>query len=409
MSKIVENDRNLLKDALAEYNAIKEEAIIVAKNRLAKSMPDVIEKFLKEELEKGLEMKEESMLNQEGGINAENGSQIDHMKNGDSGSKTIGESEEDDMELTEEDDMEDDEELTEYAIKEALAELEEGMYEEEEDVENLDEHDLELELDFNDKGLSIKGVSDGEDFDFEDMESDEEFEDEYELVDDESNDVDMEDEIEVDMEDESDDEDEMESEDDLDLDSLEDEEEDEIEDVKKEGLSHVISHQNARQVGSEGNLNYGKAERLRQESALKKDINKLIKENEELRSINLEFKDALKKYKTQLYEMAVFNANLSHVNNLFVEHTTTVNEKKEILNKFKSVATIEESKSVYNQFVSTLNESKKAKKTIEEMVQKPSVGGDSGSQKLNESLQSKEDDNIKAIKKMMKYIETRKK
>lgn len=402
MSKIVENDRNLLKDALAEYNAIKEEAIIVAKNRLAKSMPDVIEKFLKEELENGLKMKEESILNQEGGINAENGSQIDHMKTGDSGSKsTMGESEEmEDEDMDEEEDM--DGELTAEAIKEALAELEEGMYEEEEDMEHLDEHDLELELKFDDEGLHISGDAAGDEIDFED-----EFEVE---MDDESEEESDEDEIEIDMEDESDDEDEMESEDEDEFNPEDLEDEEEVE----EGLSHVISHQNARQVGSENNLNYGKAERLRpavrQESALKKDIDKLIKENNELRSINLEFKDALKKYKTQLYEMAVFNANLSHVNNLFVEHTTTVNEKKEILNKFKSVATIEESKSVYNQFVSTLNESKKAKKTIEEMVQKPSTGGDSGSQKLNESLQSnKEDDNIKAIKKMMKYIETRKK
>lgn len=397
MSKIVENDRNLLKDALAEYNAIKEEAIIVAKNRLAKSMPDVIEKFLKEELEKSMEegiiSTEESMVKPQGS------SVMETMKDTES---PVSESEDmEDEEHSEEEDKEDmDEELTAEAIKEALAELEEGMYEEEElDVEKLDEHDLELELKFDDEGLHISGDAAGDEIDFED-----EFE--VEMDDMESEEESEEDDMEYEIE--SDDEDEMESEDDLDLDSLEDEEE------VEEGLSHVISHQNARQVGSENNVNYGKAERLRpavrQESALKKDIDKLIKENEELRSINLEFKDALKKYKTQLYEMAVFNANLSHVNNLFVEHTTTVNEKKEILNKFKSVATIEESKSVYNQFVSTLNESKKAKKTIEEMVEKPSVGGDSGSQKLNESLQSnKEDENIKAIKKMMKYIETRKK
>lgn len=398
MSKIVENDRNLLKDALAEYNAIKEEAIMIAKDRLAKSMPDVIEKFLKEELEKSMEegiiSTEESMIKPQGS------SVMETMKD------TVSESEDmEDEEHSEEEDK-DDEELTAEAIKEALAELEEGMYEEEElDVEKLDEHDLELELKFDDEGLHISGDAAGDEIDFED-----EFEVE---MDDESEEESDEDEIEIDMEDESDDEDEMESEDEGEFNPEDLEDEEESDDELEEGKGPRSFAHKRTQAGKLGSSKYDQKflrPAVRQESALKKDIDKLIKENEELRSINLEFKDALKKYKTQLYEMAVFNANLSHVNNLFVEHTTTVNEKKEILNKFKSVATIEESKSVYNQFVSTLNESKKAKKTIEEMVEKPSVGGDSGSQKLNESLQSnKEDENIKAIKKMMKYIETRKK
>lgn len=403
MSKIVENDRNLLKDALAEYNAIKEEAIKVAKNRLAESMPDVIEKFLKEELENHME---EGILSTEDGMTKpQESSVMDTMKKVDSPSPVSesddimeeleDELEKDHIEEEVEEDVNDDE-LTAEAIAEALAELEgmnEGMDEEDEEMP-LDEHDLELNLSFDDEGLHITGDADGDEIDFED-----EFEVEFDDEDEMSDEMEPEDEEKMEPEDEE--------EYNLDLDSLEDEEE------VEEGLSHVITHQNAKQAGSENHVNHGKAERLRpamQESALKKDIEKLIKENEELKSINLEFKDALKKYKTQLYEMAVFNANLSHVNNLFVEHTTTVDEKKDILNKFKSVATIEESKSVYNQFVSTLNESKKTKKTIEEMVEKPSVNSDSGLQKINESIESqKESDSVKAIKKMMKYIETRKK
>lgn len=404
MSKIVENDRNLLKDALAEYNAIKEEAIKVAKNRLAESMPDVIEKFLKEELENHME---EGILSTEDGMTKpQESSAMDTMKDVDSPSPVSesddimeeleDELEKDHIEEEVEDDVNDDE-LTAEAIEEALAELE-GMGDElEEEEMPLDEHDLELKLTFDDEGLHITGDADGDEVDFED-----EFEVEFDDEDEMSDEIDMEDDSEVEMSDDSE-----EMGDELDLDSLEDEEE------VEEGLSHVITHQNAKQAGSENHVNHGKAERLRpamQESVLKKDIEKLLKENEELKSINLEFKDALKKYKTQLYEMAVFNANLSHVNNLFVEHTTTVDEKKDILNKFKSVGTIEESKSVYNQFVSTLNESKKTKKTIEEMVEKPSTNGDSGSQKLNESIESlNESDSVKAIKKMMKYIETRKK
>lgn len=398
MSKIVENDRNLLKDALAEYNAIKEEAIKVAKNRLAESMPDVIEKFLKEELEKSME--EGVISTDDTMIDDQESSVMDTMKDVDSPEISESEESEEEKDHIEEDVEEDvnDDELTEEAIAEALAELE-GMGDQMEEEEMpLDEHDLELKLTFDDEGLHITGDADGDEVDFED---------EFEIEMDDEEGVDMEDDSEVEMSDDSEMDMGDETEDEIDFDSLEDEEE------VEEGLSHVITHQNAKQVGSENNVNKGKAERLRpamQESKLKKDIEKLIKENEELKSINVEFKDALKKYKTQLYEMAVFNANLSHVNNLFVEHTTTVDEKKDILNKFKSVSTIEESKSVYNQFISTLNESKKTKKTIEEMVEKPSTNGDSGSQKLNESMESlNESDSVKAIKKMMKYIETRKK
>lgn len=409
MSKIVENDKNLLKDALAEYNAIKEEAIKVAKNRLAKSMPDVIENFLKEEIEKS--MAEEGVISTEGGMTkTQESSVMETMKDVDSPVSEGDDmhNEEDHMEEMEED--VNDDELTAEAIEEALKEMEEmdieeGMYEEDmhnegmyEEDENLDEHNISFEVDFDDEKLGISNIkSDKKEFD--DVEFELELEDDME-------DMDSEDEMEG-----MDSEDDMDSEefslDDLDLDSLEDEEED-----VEESLAHTITHQNARGAGSHNHVNYEKSKRLRpamQESAMKKDIDKLIKENEELRSINVDFKDALKKYKTQLYEMAVFNANLSHVNNLFVEHSTTVDEKKDILSKFKSVATIDESKNVYNTFVKTLNESKVSKKTIEEMIEKPSTG-DSGSKELNESLnpKTKDNDSVKAIQYMMNYIENRK-
>jgi len=401
MSKIIENDKNLLKEALAEYNAIKEEAIKIAKNRLADSMPDVIEKFLKEELEKS--MTEEGVISTEDTmIDDQESSVMETMKDVD---KPV--SEDEDMESMENTD--DDDELTAEAIEEALREIE-NM-----DIEDtdLDEHNISFEVDFDDENLELSNIkSDEKEFDnitldlndsdvSDDMGDDSEFsdDDELEIVDDE----DMGSDDNLDMTDDSDISDDM---GDIDIDSLDDEED------MEESLSHTITHDNAKGAGSHNHVNYEKAKRLRpamKESAMKKDIDKLIKENQELKSINTDFKDALKKYKTQLYEMAVFNANLSHVNNLFVEHSTTVDEKKDILGKFKSVSTIEESKNTYKEFVKTLNESKKSKKTIEEIVEKPS-NGDSGSQKLNESLgKQNENDGVKAIKYMMNYIENKRK
>jgi hypothetical protein len=409
MSKIVENDRNLLKDALVEYNAIKEEAIRVAKDRLAKTMPDVIENFLKEEMEKAMMDEAGIISTDETMIDAQESSVMETMKDVDF---PVAEGDEHDIEDHIEENMEIEEEmsdmddnLTAEAIAEALKELD-GMEEE----MDLDEHNISFEVDFDEDSFEIKNIeADGEELD--DVEFELDLEDEMsddEEMEDESEDDDLELEIADDDLEEDIDLDSLEDdlEEDIDLDSLEDEE-------VEEGLSHVITHQNAKQAGSENNVNYQKEKNLRPgvkaESKLKADLDKVIKENEELREINLEFKDALSKYKTQLYEMAVFNANLSHVNNLFVEHTTTVDEKKEILSKYKSVSTIEESKKLYNDFANKLNESKSNKKTIEEMVS-DSRNGDSGSQKLNESIsQPSANDGIKAIKYMMNYIENKRK
>lgn len=422
MSKIIEQNKNLLKDALADYNAIKEEAINIAKDRLAKTMPDAIENFLKEEMERSLE--ESSIVDtEETMIDDQESSVMDTMKDVDS---PVSESEEEIEKDHKEDVMEDEKEtsdvgddLTAEAIEDALKELDGD--------ESIDEHDISFEVDFDEDSLNIKNVQSGDqefddvEFELEDSElSDDEGSDETKMdtdvdleidTDVESDETSPEISDDVDSEDTESDDDELEEDidiDDINIDELE-EEDDEVE----EGLSHVMTHQNAKQVGSEGNVNRQKEKNLRpgvrSESKLKGDLEKLIKENDELKEINLGFKDALTKYKKQLYEMAVFNANLSHVNNLFVEHTTNEDEKKEILSKYKTVSTIDESKKLYNDFVTKLNESKSKKKTIEEMAN-DSRNGDSGSQKLNESISdTSSDSGIKAIKYMMNYIEKNRK
>lgn len=422
MSKIVENNRNLLKDALLEYNAIKEEAINVAKNRLAKSMPDVIEKFLKEELEKS--MGEGVISTEQSMINDQESSIAGTMKDIESPVSESDDMDDEEMDMEDDDSEDMDDDLTAKAIEDALKEMEdmdvnEDMYQEDmyKEDEDMYEEDQEFELDLNEHDPSFKFDLKGDKFSITDIKIDDQSFDDIELeLELDSDDMDSEDEDmdDMDMDSEDMDMEDMGSEDmsdddmdmdNMDFDSLEDEDEEVVE-AKVRTFAHKRT-----QAGKLGSTKSDQ-KLLRpamQESAMKKDINKLIKENQELKSINVEFKNALKKYKTQLYEMAVFNANLSHVNNLFVEHTTTVNEKKEILTKFKSVSTIDESKNVYKGFIKTLNESKPSKKTIEEIVEKPSSGG-SGSQKLNESLNKQNDiEGVKAIKYMMNYIENKRK
>ena len=70
-------------------------------------------------------------------------------------------------------------------------------------------------------------------------------------------------------------------------------------------------------------------------------VEKILKENEELKS-------ALGKFKSVLQEAAVTNVNLGQIIKLISENSTTKDEKKEIISRFGTEAkTIEQSKSLY--------------------------------------------------------------
>ena len=52
-----------------------------------------------------------------------------------------------------------------------------------------------------------------------------------------------------------------------------------------------------------------------------------LKEYNELKSKNEQYKKALKVFKNKLNEVALFNTNLAYVNRLFTEHSTTKTRK----------------------------------------------------------------------------------
>ena len=79
-----------------------------------------------------------------------------------------------------------------------------------------------------------------------------------------------------------------------------------------------------------------------------------VRENEELktevkqlREKNEEYRKALNVFKEKLNEVAVFNSNLAYATRLFTEHSTTKQEKINILRRFDGVETLKESKSLY--------------------------------------------------------------
>jgi len=104
--------------------------------------------------------------------------------------------------------------------------------------------------------------------------------------------------------------------------------------------------------------------------------------NEELqlmREKNEEYRKALNLFRNKLNEVAVFNSNLAYVTRLFTEHSTTKQEKINILRRFDNIETIKESKNLYKVIKSELGSGQKSQQTIKESVQRsvertPSTG-----------------------------------
>ena len=80
--------------------------------------------------------------------------------------------------------------------------------------------------------------------------------------------------------------------------------------------------------------------KVRPNSALSEEVSQLREKNEEYRK-------ALNIFREKLNEVAVFNSNLAYATRLFTEHTTTKQEKINILRRFDDVETLKESKSLY--------------------------------------------------------------
>jgi hypothetical protein len=93
----------------------------------------------------------------------------------------------------------------------------------------------------------------------------------------------------------------------------------------------------------------------------RKEINEEV---ENLKKQNGEYKKALVMFKEKLNEVAVFNANLAYATRLFTEHSTTKQEKLNILKRFDSISTITESKSLYNSIKNELDTKKPVTESI---------------------------------------------
>jgi hypothetical protein len=103
----------------------------------------------------------------------------------------------------------------------------------------------------------------------------------------------------------------------------------------------------------------------------------LKEEVETLRAKNEEYRKALNIFREKLNEVAVFNSNLAYATRLFTEHSTTKQEKINIMRRFDNVETIKESKNLYTQIKGELDskESTVVKESIVENIDRTPSNG----------------------------------
>ena len=135
-----------------------------------------------------------------------------------------------------------------------------------------------------------------------------------------------------------------------------DEEEMSEEEVSEEEETHEEEMEEAARTKSNVHGNKGGQDRAGLDSkkkykagsgAINEDVEKLKKQNGE-------YKKALVLFKEKLNEVAVFNANLAYSTRLFTEHSTTKQEKLNILKRFDGITNMNESKALFNTIKSEL-------------------------------------------------------
>jgi len=106
------------------------------------------------------------------------------------------------------------------------------------------------------------------------------------------------------------------------------------------------------------------------ESRIRKSYNLLKEEVETLKVKNSDYRKALTTFRDKLNEVGVFNSNLAYVTRLFTEHSTTKQEKINILKRFDNIESLKSSKGLYKVIKEELSqEVAKSAKTISEAVE----------------------------------------
>ena len=147
---------------------------------------------------------------------------------------------------------------------------------------------------------------------------------------------------------------------------------------------------------------------IEENKKLTKKLNEAKKDKETKSKLVEGYQTVIGKYRSQLKEMAVFNTNLSHVNNLLVneELALTQEDKVKIINEFKKVDSITSSVNVYKNL---MTEMKVGKKTLTESFENKVSASiqPSSKQKLDEVKEKTAYTNVPRMKALIESMEKR--
>jgi len=372
---MAEKKQNLVEEALLQMKNLEEAVTENAKGILASTMKEEISELVKESL---YEVEDEMSVEIEGDEEQESemAEQVEMEPEMDDEDMEV----EDEMDMEDEsDEMEDEDEMDMDSDEMLMMDLPGD------DLEVDDEEEILLPLDLtgaSDEEIlkvfkamgeedGIVVTQDGDEIHLSDEEADVEYEihmegeEEEEVMDDEMGEgMEFEDEIvyEIELGEEDEDEEEhyrgAEKDDAEHIKDLEDDMKADAEHTEGEYKeSSVRSHVNGRATNKKPQT-FPKS--LMRNEALEKEVAQLREKNEEYRK-------ALNIFKEKLNEVAVFNSNLAYATRLFTEHSTTKQEKINILRRFDSAETIKESKGLYKIIKEDL-ESKENSSVVTESV-----------------------------------------
>lgn len=147
---------------------------------------------------------------------------------------------------------------------------------------------------------------------------------------------------------------------------------------------------------------------IEENKKLTKKLNETKKYKETASKLVESYQTVIGKYRNQLKEMAVFNTNLSHVNNLLVneELALTQEDKVKIINEFKKVDSISSSVNVYKNL---MTEMKVGKKTLTESFENKVSASiqPSSKQKLDEVKEKTAYTTVPRMKALIESMEKR--
>jgi hypothetical protein len=182
----------------------------------------------------------------------------------------------------------------------------------------------------------------------------------------------------------------------IELDEEEEEETEVSEEESEEDGKEVEATEAARTFGNDVRTPANQGKKYK---AGRKEMNEEV---ETLKKQNSEYKKALILFKEKLNEVAVFNANLAYATRLFTEHSTTKQEKLNILKRFDSISTMNEAKNLFSTIKSELG----TKMTVtESVVEKISnTPSSSSSQEVLSEAKAYENPQFRRMKDLMSKI-----